>query len=103
MKTLHLTLKADPFNVMVTGEKAEEFREPTAWIESRIVGKQYDQIKFVNGYGNDKPYFICENWGWLKVREDMTRRYTNGLSLEIKKGSYVILLGDILETGNLKK
>jgi len=103
MKTLFLTLHKEAFEVMVTGEKNEEFRVDSEWVRSRLVGKLYDRIKFVNGYGKDKPFFICENWGWLKVQEDMTRRYSNGLSLEIKKGSFVILLGDILEKGNLKE
>lgn len=54
---------------MVTGEKREEFRKPSKWMLSRMFNKnkdgsksfkKYDLVKFVNGYGNDKPYFIAE-------------------------------------------
>jgi len=62
---LYLSLKKEPFAVMVTGEKQEEFRKNSGWIRSRLFDKKdnekkYDYIKFVNGYGADKPYFICK-------------------------------------------
>ncbi len=52
-RILHLTLSKMPFEVMVTGEKSTEYREPSKWILSRLQGKDYDLIKFVNGYGSD--------------------------------------------------
>ena len=43
---------------MVTGEKREEFRVTSKWIESRLIDsktgedKVYDLVEFVNGYGS---------------------------------------------------
>lgn len=52
MKTLFLSLKKEAFEVMVTGEKKEEFREGSDWIDSRLYDhdrneKEYDLINFV--------------------------------------------------------
>lgn len=108
MKTLHLTLKKEPFDVMVTGEKHEEFRKGSDWIESRLFGdnwqpKEYDVIKFVNGYGATKPYFICKYEGFMECYMNVTtREYSNGLKIEgIGKGDFIILCGEIIEKGNL--
>jgi hypothetical protein len=110
MKTLHLSLKKAAFDVMVTGEKQEEFREGSDWIISRLLEpnwekvKEYDLIKFVNGYGAHRPYFICKYKGFFECYMDVaTREYSNGLKIEgIGKGDFVILCGDIIEYGNLK-
>ena len=109
MKTLLLTLSKLPFDVMVTGEKKEEFRKNSKWIRSRLFNhdnseKDYDVIKFVNGYGPDKPYFICKYLGFLDCYMDCdVRRYSNGLEVSgIGPGDIIIYLGDIIETGNLK-
>lgn len=69
LKILHLSLKKEPFEVMVTGEKNQEFRKPTKWILSRLYNKDgtpkhYDVVKFTNGYGKDKPQFVCEYKGF---------------------------------------
>ena len=57
--TLKLTLKKEWFLLMLSGKKKQEYRKPSRWIESRIADKSYQFIKFTNGYGSDKPYFIC--------------------------------------------
>ena len=95
---------------MVTGEKQEEFRAGSNWIRSRLVDsldneKEYDVIKFVNGYGKDKPYFICEYGGFMECYMDVTKReYSNGLTIiGIGKGDFIIYCGDIIESGNLKE
>lgn len=107
-KTLHLTLNKKAFEVMVTGEKKEEFRKYSKWIESRLydkefVSKEYDVIRFVNGYGKDKPYFICNFEGfWEAYMPVKAREYSNGLVVDnIGKFDFIIYCGDILETGNL--
>ena len=109
MKTLYLTLHKKAFEVMVTGEKKEEFRKYTKWSESRLIdsrthiNKKYDVIKFVNGYGNDKPYFICEFKGFTQIyKNTATREYSNGLKVDdLKLGDYIIYCGEITEKGNL--
>lgn len=115
MKTLHLTLNRQAFEVMVTGEKTEEYRKPSKWIEARLfekgatlfpevkTSKPYDQVKLVNGYGNDKPYFIAEFKGLRQIQKPNSSEsyiYSNGLKVTVNEVDYIIRLGAILEVGN---
>jgi hypothetical protein len=105
-KILHLTLHKKAFEVMITGEKTEEFRKPTSWIKSRLVGdasKDYDLVKFVNGYGKDKPYFIAEfkDFEQYKETESQLKVFSNGLTVNVEYWDYIIYLGEIVEKGNL--
>ena len=106
---LHLSLKKAPFTVMVTGEKQEEFRKNSDWIRSRLFDrlgneKEFDYIKFVNGYGNNKPYFVCEYCGFMECYMNVAeRKYSNGLIVSgIDKGDFIIYCGEISERGNIK-
>lgn len=100
-RILHLTLSKMPFDVMVTGEKSTEYREPSKWILSRLQGKDYDLIKFVNGYGSDKPYFIAKFRGWEIETNPYSVDFSNGLKVDSKKGTVKIYAGEIVERGNL--
>lgn len=108
MKILHLSLKKAPFDVMVTGEKNFEVREKGRWINSRLFesdggNKYYDFVKFTNGYGKDRPYFIAKYKGYKEL-PNIHRVFSNGFTLKIGNGEYfwVINLGEIIERGNLK-
>ena len=106
-KTLHLTLSKEPFDIMVTGEKTYEYRVDSSWIISRLYNKdntlkEYDEVKFVNGYGSDKPYFICEFLGFSVVESPEVHTYSNGFTHNVPIGTYKISLGEIIESGNLK-
>jgi hypothetical protein len=100
-KILYLTLKKPQFEVTSTGEKSIEYRRPSDWIESRLIGKSYDLVKFTNGYGADKPYFICEFLGWSHAKAGL-HKYSNGLVVNVSDGYFQIELGSILEIGNIK-
>lgn len=109
-RILHLSLKKAPFDVMISGEKYEEFRKNSEWIRSRLFDqlgneKEYDLIKFTNGYGSNKPYLICEYGGFMECYVDIAeRRYSNGLIINgIGKGDFIIYCGEIVACGNLKK
>ena len=84
---------------MVSGKKKVEYRQPSKWIITRLE-KEYDVIKFTNGYGADKPYFICEYNGFEISKKSETIFIENSI-IEVEKGSYMINLGKILETGNI--
>jgi hypothetical protein len=107
MKILQLTLKKAPFNVMVTGEKQVEIREKSRWMIMRLYDRngserKYDAVKFVNGYGKNRPYFIVEYLGFETIfGADIT--YSNGFHLKIDNEVWKIDLGKILETGNLRE
>lgn len=102
-RMLHLSLKHEPFEVMISGEKDKEYRKPSKWILSRVNNNNnnYGYVKFVNGYGSDKPYFICEYKGFESniIKEKIT--YSNGLDVIVDEGDIIISLGKIVESGNM--
>src|SRR6056300_1026422 len=69
-KILHLTLKKSWFELMVSGEKTTEFRKPSDWIKQRLVDKEYELVRFVNGYGSDKPFFVAKYLGYKVAKKD---------------------------------
>lgn len=106
-KNLLLAINKPPFDVMVTGEKTLEIRKPTDWILCRLFDKkgkrkQIDLLKFVNGYGDERPYFICEFQGFAVARTNYVLSYSSGFSVEVEKFDLLIKLGKIIEKGNLK-
>ena len=107
-RILHLTLSKGPFDVMVTGEKNMEFRKPSKWIISRLYNKdgtpkKYDVVKFVNGYGKDKPQFVCEFIGVEnRFKYDETFTYSNGFKVKVEPEDIIINLGIIGIRRNIK-
>lgn len=97
--TLILTINKRSFEVMVTGEKQNEYRTPSNWIMARL-SKNYQAIKFINGYGNSKPYFIAEYKNWNVITEVQEIEYSNGHKADLKKGLINIHFGKIIEVGN---
>ncbi len=99
IRVLHLTLKKEWFDLMISGKKKVEYRKPSKWIISRLQ-KEYDVIKFTNGYGSDKPYFVCEYKGFGISNKPETI-YTENSKIEVEEGDCLIKLGKIIETGNV--
>jgi|GEM_PF-1192653 len=91
---LKLTLSKKPFEVMIIGEKDEEYRKPSKWIMSRL--RMYDYVLFTNGYGANFPWFITEfeNWGYSPDLQ--TAYYSNGLIVQIGVDDIIISLGDVV-------
>ena len=107
MRTLTLTLSKQPFDVMVTGEKKKEFREQKPWVMNRLIDldgnhKIYDVVKYINGYGHDRPYFIAVYHGFNLASSKETHTYSNGLKVEQVPGDVIINHGVIIERGNVK-
>lgn len=105
MKILHLTLKKAPFEVMVTGEKNFEIRGKSRWMTMRLYdrdgwGKEYDLIKFTNGYGKNRPYFVAKYEGVVTVYH-VHEIFSNGFRLDLDGEYWCIYLGEIIERGNL--
>ena len=84
-KVLHLTLHCKWFDEILSGRKKEEYRNHSVYWRNRIVGKHFDEIRFINGYGKHRPYMRVE----LKGVTYIFRRI-------------VLHLGKILEVGNVK-
>ena len=99
-KILHLTLKKSWFDLMISGEKTTEFRKPSDWIKQRLIDKEYALIRFVNGYGSDKPFFVTKYLGYEVAEKDEEILFKKE-TVVMKKGDYKIFLGEIVEKGNL--
>jgi len=59
MKTLHLNLQKKWFDMILAGEKAEEYRDITEYWIKRLQ-KDFDTITFSNGYAKNRPQFEIE-------------------------------------------
>lgn len=92
MTTLKLSINKKAFDVMVTGEKTEEFRDESKWIMSRLK-KDYDFVQFTNGYGKERPVFIAKYLGYSFG--DVDKVYSNGLS--VKGIKIIIKVGEIVD------
>ena len=89
-KILHLNLYRKYFDAIANGTKTTEYRDKTDYWKKRIEGREYDIIKFRNGYAKDAPTMLVEYNGY-----DITDRY------EIKLGK--ILGVDKWQKQQLKK
>ena len=97
MKILHLPIKKKWFDMIRSGEKKEEYREIKDYWENRFfvnndpVFKQFDIVRFKNGYQKNAPVMDVEFNGF-EIREG------NPEWGAVKGEEYfVIKLGEILE------
>jgi hypothetical protein len=81
---LTLSLYKEYFDQILSGEKKIEYRQRSEHWDKRL-SKQYDTVKFINGYGNDRPWLVCQ-------------------VTKIEKDNYEwrVHLGEVLDSGNLK-
>lgn len=80
---LHFSIYRKWFDEILSGDKTIEYREVKPHYD-RIFNRHYDEVKFVNGYGSERPYLIAE-----VTKITKSEQY------------YEIHLGKIKETGNL--
>jgi ASC-1-like (ASCH) protein len=76
---LYLTIKKKYFDLIASEKKKIEYRAFTPFYHSRL-GKQYDEIKFVNGRHSKAPF--------IRAELDKIKKYRN---------RYLIYIGNILE------
>jgi ASC-1-like (ASCH) protein len=86
-RILHLNLYRKYFDEIVEGTKTIEFRDKTDYWKKRLENREYDVIKFRNGYAKDAPTMLVEY---------------NGLNLG-NPFSYEIQLGKIIEVNNYER
>jgi len=82
-KPLHLTLYAEYFAAILAGTKRIEFRRRSVRYD-RMFAKRWRNIKFVNGYGNHRPWMIVDIVRFEKCADE-----------------WRIHLGLIIDSGNL--
>jgi len=100
MKILHLSVKKIWFDLMICQKKTIEYRKCSQWIKSRILNKDYDYIKFINGYGKNKPYFICDFLRYEISNKNYSVFFGEN-KVEVNRGDFLIYLGKINEKGNI--
>jgi hypothetical protein len=60
MNTLQLTLKKKWFDMIASSKKREEYREIKPYWTKRLRNKEYNFIKFKNGYTKDSSIITVE-------------------------------------------
>lgn len=62
LKLLHLTLKKKWFDMILSGEKTEEYRDIKPYWKSRLEGRDFahHRVVFRNGYGAHAPLILVE-------------------------------------------
>lgn len=99
MRILHLTLKKKWFDMILSGEKKEEYREMKSYWHNRFLHENFevpDVIRFVNGYGSDRPTMDVE---CKSIKTDVGVPEWGAAYGELY---YVISLGNILNTANIQ-
>lgn len=103
---LRLTLKKEWFDMILSGEKKEEYRDIKDYWRARLEEtprypfefnpKHFDLVEFTNGYGSDKPRIVVQCFG-IELGESKPE-WCGG----VQDYFYVIHLGEILERHNIK-
>lgn len=101
-RILHLSLKKRWFDMILSGEKKEEYRELKPFWQTRLVKTGYwhtqecvefDYVHFTNGYGGDKPQIIIECKGISVVD-------SGNIKWGFEDRCFGIKLGEIIKTIN---
>ena len=69
MKILNLNLYRKWFDEIADGTKTIEYRDRTDYWKKRIEHREYDVIKFRNGYAKDAPTMLVEYKGYTICEE----------------------------------
>lgn len=64
-----MTLVRKWFDEIARGVKVEEYRDRTDYWKTRLEGREYDIIRFRNGYASDAPEMDVEFLGVEKRRD----------------------------------
>lgn len=96
METLHLILKEKWFDMILSGEKKEEYREFKEYWFKRFAGRSYGKIIFQHGYSKNSRRMVVECLG-IELANSGNPKW--GFEGEC----FVIRLGRILETKNCIK
>ena len=94
---LHLTLKKNWFDLILSGEKKEEYREIKPYWEKRLMGKTYDKVIFRNGYAANAPQFT------IKLKSITQGTGKSEWGAEEGKQYFILSLGEIINTKNIDK
>jgi len=89
MKILTINIKRKYFDQMKNGEKKEEYRLITKYWIDRLENKEYDFIRFQNGYNRNSEKFIIEYLG--VVKKEIKHEFFGNKTVQV----FAIQLGDV--------
>ena len=89
MKILIINIKRKYFDQIKNGEKKEEYRLITKYWIDRLENKEYDFIRFQNGYNRDSEKFIIEYLGIVK--KEIQHEFFGDKSVQV----FAIQLGNV--------
>ncbi len=92
MKTLHLNLHRKWFDMILSGEKKEEYRNVTDYWVNRITKTRlpFTTITFSNGYAKDRPQLV------IAIESITTGQGKREWGAEKGKEYIIIKLGNII-------
>ena len=90
-KIHHLNLYRKYFDAIADGTKTTEYRDKTDYWKRRLEDREYDVIKFRNGYAKDAPTMLVEYKG-----------YNIGFNVLCEE-KYMINLGKVIEVNYGKR
>jgi hypothetical protein len=96
MRILNLTLKKKWFDMIASGRKLEEYRQTKEYWHSRLA-KEYDAVRFRNGYSKDAPTLTVELLG-VTIGFGML-----AWGAPCDEKVYILHLGDIIGRENIKE
>ena len=82
-KILHLNLFRKYFDQIASGYKIFEYRDKTDYWKKRIENREYDIIKFRNGYAKNAPTMLVEYKGYSIGHTEVGEQY------ELKLGKII--------------
>lgn len=76
------------FDQIAAGQKIEEYRTVKPYWKARIEEREYDEIRFRNGYSKNAPFICIEYKGWKfsTVNEERVYALQLGSLLQIELG-----------------
>lgn len=96
MKILHLTAKKKWYDMVLYGDKREEYREIKPYWTIRLMKRfnytEYTHVKYTNGYGFHRPCFVID---LIKIR---IGQGNPAWGAPKNKDVYIIKLGEVLAT-----
>lgn len=97
-----MTLQKHPFDMILSGQKKEEYREIKEYWHSRLVNKDggfknITQIEFVNGCSPDSPRFVIQCTG-ISMGVPVNA-WAGGF--ESTKQVYILKLGKLISYANI--
>jgi len=94
VKLLQLVLKKRWFELIASGRKSVEYRQATDYWKARLHNREFDAVRFRNGYAKDAPEVTRR---WLGCELYLFDNAVGANGEELDGWYYVISLGAVVE------